>query len=165
VTTEKTDLETTPEKEPDRRFFVALASTAFVGLAGLLTGILNLFFLRPRVTYGSSSKVRVGKPGGFAPGSITEFPEERIVVRRDGNRFAAISTVCTHLGCTVASNGVGFACPCHGSVYDEQGNVVNGPAPKALSWFKIVLAPNGELEVNKQDVVEENTYLNLEMRV
>lgn len=163
---ENKDLEVTPEEQgADRRSFVSLLSTAMLGLAGLLTGVLNLFYLRPRVTYGSSSKVRVGKPEGYAPGSVVPFPEERIVVRRDGNKYAAISTVCTHLGCTVTATGVGFDCPCHGSSYDEQGNVVVGPAPAPLPWYKVSLAPNGELEVNKEEVVEKNTYLDLEMRV
>ena len=63
--------------------------------------------------------------------------------------MAAISTTCTHLGCIVAISDTGFACPCHGSRYDQDGTVTGGPAPKPLPWFKVSLAPNGELEVDK----------------
>jgi cytochrome b6-f complex iron-sulfur subunit len=39
--------------------------------------------------------------------------------------------------------------------------VTGGPAPKPLPWFKISLAPNGELEVDKGQVVEAGSYLNV----
>ena len=86
----------------------------------------------------------------------------RLVVRREGNRFAAISTVCTHLGCTIRATEVGFDCPCHGSIYDRQGNVVAGPAPSPLPWYQVSLAPNGEVEVDARRVVDPETYLEVE---
>jgi Rieske Fe-S protein len=45
----------------------------------------------------------------------------------------AMSLVCTHLGCrlAVAAKG-GFACPCHGSRFDLDGNPVAGPARAKL---------------------------------
>ena len=43
-----------------------------------------------------------------------------------------VEGVCTHLGCTVNHVGSGYKCPCHGSVFDEQGRVLSGPAPRAL---------------------------------
>ncbi|HVX52246.1 MAG TPA: ubiquinol-cytochrome c reductase iron-sulfur subunit [Chitinophagaceae bacterium] len=55
--------------------------------------------------------------------------------------FIALSLVCTHQGCTVNfdnANNV-FNCPCHGSKYDGSGNVVNGPATKALSKLSITV--------------------------
>jgi cytochrome b6-f complex iron-sulfur subunit len=72
-----------------------------------------------------------------------------------------ISTICTHLGCTVGISDTGFACPCHGSRYDQDGNVVGGPAPKSLAWYKVAMAPNGELEVDTNLPVDQGTYYNL----
>ena len=40
-------------------------------------------------------------PGTYSSGSQVEYTDDKVLVRREGDRFAAISTVCTHLGCTV----------------------------------------------------------------
>ena len=39
--------------------------------------------------------------------------------------------------------------------------MTGGPAPKPLPWFKVSLAPNGEIEVDKNAQVEPGTYLNV----
>jgi nucleotide-binding universal stress UspA family protein/nitrite reductase/ring-hydroxylating ferredoxin subunit len=71
-------------------------------------------------------------------------PGEGGIIERQGEKLAAfmdtagelhlMSAKCTHLGCTVAWNpGEGtFDCPCHGSRYAPTGEVVNGPAARAL---------------------------------
>ena len=40
--------------------------------------------------------------------------------------------VCTHMGCIPSRNDTGWLCPCHGSVYDNSGRILHGPAPKNL---------------------------------
>jgi ubiquinol-cytochrome c reductase iron-sulfur subunit len=41
--------------------------------------------------------------------------------------------ICTHLGCVPNRDPEGgWLCPCHGSMYDESGRVIRGPAPKNL---------------------------------
>jgi cytochrome b6-f complex iron-sulfur subunit len=54
----------------------------------------------------------------------------------------AVNAVCTHLGCVVPwdSNLNKFACPCHGSQYNNQGKVVRGPAPLSLALAHMVVA-------------------------
>lgn len=41
--------------------------------------------------------------------------------------------VCTHMGCIPGKNEDGWLCPCHGSVYDNSGRILHGPAPKNLA--------------------------------
>ncbi len=40
--------------------------------------------------------------------------------------------ICTHLGCVPNRVDDGWLCPCHGSVYDNSGRILRGPAPRNL---------------------------------
>lgn len=40
--------------------------------------------------------------------------------------------ICTHLGCVPTRKKAGWSCPCHGSVYDNSGRILSGPAPRNL---------------------------------
>ncbi|MEM1426899.1 MAG: FAD-dependent oxidoreductase, partial [Cyanobacteria bacterium P01_H01_bin.130] len=55
----------------------------------------------------------------------------------------ALSLTCTHQGCTVGCSdtndtSAGWVCPCHGAVYEADGQVVGGPAKRALPQYKIL---------------------------
>jgi cytochrome b6-f complex iron-sulfur subunit len=145
---------------PRRRLLAWFSSVGLVGSA-VLAVISDLVFFKPRVTYSPSARFSIGKPDDFPSGTRISRDVERVCVVRDGNRMAAISTTCTHLGCIVSISDTGFACPCHGSRYDQDGNVTGGPAPKALPWFKVSLAPNGEIEIDKNTQVQPGTYFNV----
>ncbi|MCH7618738.1 MAG: ubiquinol-cytochrome c reductase iron-sulfur subunit, partial [Candidatus Marinimicrobia bacterium] len=63
----------------------------------------------------------------------------------------ALSTVCTHLGCTpnwLSAEGK-FKCPCHGSGFYNTGINFEGPAPRPLERFRITLAEDGQILVDK----------------
>ncbi len=68
----------------------------------------------------------------------------------------AISSVCTHLGCTVAWNAEQkqFLCPCHGSRYDPQGRVVHGPARRNLGLVTVVVKQNQVRLVARQPSID-----------
>jgi cytochrome b6-f complex iron-sulfur subunit len=56
-----------------------------------------------------------------------------LIARTGAQTFSALNGVCTHEGCTVTRFAAPiFECPCHGSRYDTDGNVVQGPAPASL---------------------------------
>ena len=140
-----------------RRLFTWLSSVGLFG-AAILSAVSNLVFIKPRATYGQPQRFAIGKPDDFPPGTRISLDVRGVCVVRDGNKLAAISTTCTHLGCIVGISETGFACPCHGSRFDQDGNVTGGPAPKPLPWFKVSLAPNGEIEVDKAIQVEQGSY-------
>ncbi len=58
--------------------------------------------------------------------------------------FVALSTICTHEQCTVGyqSGQSRFVCPCHGSIYDINGSVLQGPAPSALAKYTVSIDNN-----------------------
>lgn len=59
-----------------------------------------------------------------------------IVEHNPDDTFKAISAICTHQGCVVSEfDGTDFVCPCHGSKFDLNGNVVQGPAPSNLRQY------------------------------
>jgi cytochrome b6-f complex iron-sulfur subunit len=143
-----------------RRMLTWLSSFGLFGSA-VLSAFSNLVFIKPRATYGQPQRFSIGKPDEFPPGTRIALENKRICIVREGNKMAAISTTCTHLGCIVGLADTGFACPCHGSRFDQDGNVTGGPAPKPLPWFKVTLAPNGELEVDKDVQIDPGSYLNV----
>src|SRR5690606_12416148 len=68
-------------------------------------------------------------------GGIVNHDSELLAVRRGaGGELTALSASCTHLGCIVDWNPVDrtWDCPCHGSRFDEDGEVLSGPATARL---------------------------------
>ena len=60
------------------------------------------------------------------------------VTRVSQTEVVAVSRICTHMSCTVnlpTSSGGTLDCPCHGSRFRTTGQVVNGPAARALFQF------------------------------
>ena len=50
--------------------------------------------------------------------------------------FVVFSNRCTHVGCPAQASSIGFACPCHGSQFDQRGARIAGPAPRPLDRFQ-----------------------------
>jgi cytochrome b6-f complex iron-sulfur subunit len=160
----KTRPQPTPEEAGGqltrRKLLTFLTSFGLVGSA-VISAFSNFIFIKPRATYGQPNRFSIGKPDDFPSGSRQALEARRVCIVREGDRMGAISTTCTHLGCIIAKSETGFACPCHGSRFDQDGNVTGGPAPRPLPWFQVSLAPNGELEVDKDVEVQPGTYLRL----
>lgn len=68
-----------------------------------------------------------------------EKRRERIFVIRDATGLAALSSTCSHLGCSVRWDAASrlFRCPCHGGTYRPDGSVAGGPPPAALARLPI----------------------------
>ncbi len=58
-------------------------------------------------------------------------------VIKSGDSMVVLSSICTHQGCNVAYNAAesSFACPCHGSKFKLNGEVINGPAKLSLARY------------------------------
>jgi len=62
-----------------------------------------------------------------------------MLVRTGEREVKAISTVCTHLGCTVfwQKDRQEFFCPCHNGRFDKNGVVLEGPPPAPLDLYRV----------------------------
>jgi cytochrome b6-f complex iron-sulfur subunit len=90
------------------------------------------------------------KDNEFTPAGI-----DGIVLARVGKTVAALSTVCTHKGCTVAARGGAkiLACPCHGAQFHLDGTAAKAPAQKPLAHYAIRVNDKGMIEVDKTQQV------------
>ncbi|WP_044162549.1 FAD-dependent oxidoreductase [Virgibacillus sp. MSP4-1] len=87
---------------------------------------------------------------GMTSKSIDDLnPEEGAVVKVDGERAGAykdkngklyvVNTTCTHMGCELEWNNGEHTwdCPCHGSRFSIEGDVIEGPAERPLSQLDV----------------------------
>lgn len=70
----------------------------------------------------------------------------RLAAGNTASSFSALTSTCTHQGCTVATYNAGAGqiecnAPCgHGSRYNNTGGVVTGPATAALSKYTVTIS-------------------------
>jgi len=142
--------------------FLAIGFSTLSATMGLWTlGLARFMF--PNILTEPPSKFKVGFPTDFPPGVVEEKFKALFgvwVVNTDYNgarQIVALRTVCTHLGCTPnwLEGEQKFKCPCHGSGFYKDGINFEGPAPRPLERYAIRLADDGQLEVDKSKLFQE----------
>lgn len=139
----------------NRRSFIKWAAIGWTAFAAIVAGYgtLMLRFLFPNVLFEPKQSFLAGYPDDYTVGEVSErFKSSQSVwLVRDAEKIYALSTVCTHLGCTPnwLGNEAKFKCPCHGSGFYKTGINFEGPAPRPLERFKITLSDDGELIIDK----------------
>ncbi len=139
-----------------RRSILTFGWMAFlVTLAGVLFTYIRS--LMPNVLYEPPTKVKLGRPEEYAPGTATFVPEQRFFLFREKDGFTCVSAICSHLGCTINPFDPPDAefsephshCPCHGSVFAKKdGRVLRSPAPQSLGFYHISLTLTGRIVVD-----------------
>jgi Rieske Fe-S protein len=71
--------------------------------------------------------------------TVEGFPGPIAIININGSDLRAVSAVCAHQGCTVDVSKNFLICPCHGSTYTLQGEVVRGPAQRGLQHYPLDL--------------------------
>jgi cytochrome b6-f complex iron-sulfur subunit len=138
--------------EVTRRGLLAGGWVAFAGFLAASAGGAARFML-PNVLYEPSQRFKMGKVKDF-PLGVTINKEQRVWIVRDEKGVYALWARCTHLGCTPNwfPAEVRFKCPCHGSNYNVDGDVIAGPAPKPLWRCAVDVTPEGDLVVDKSQM-------------
>ena len=107
----------------------------------------------PNVLFEPPQTFKAGFPEDFLPGTVdTRFKESfGVFVVRDDLSIFALKAICTHLGCTPnwLEAQDKFKCPCHGSGFYRTGINYEGPAPRPLERYRIVLTDTGQVLIDK----------------
>ena len=149
------DLEQKKETIMNRKSFLTTLSVGWIAFAAATGGFFTVLirYLFPNVLFEPPQSFKIGFPDDFEPGKVDlRFKKQyNVWIVRDDEKITALSTVCTHLGCTPnwQETERKFKCPCHGSGFRASGINFEGPAPRPLERFKIGLANDGQIMVDK----------------
>ena len=68
----------------------------------------------------------------------------KLILVNNKGAIDAFSATCTHLGCSVKWNKTSkiFLCPCHMAAFDRNGQVLNGPPPRPLDQYTVLVEGN-----------------------
>lgn len=151
----------------NREAFMGLFVLSVGGIASLVLGVPILgFLLGPIIQQPKQDWRDVGAVDQFKIGTTVEVtfdyahqlawggPTRKTAawLRRTGPKdFTAFAVYCTHLGCPVhwLQQPEIFLCPCHGSVFNGDGTVAGGPAPRPLFNYNVRVR-NGRVEIRTQ---------------
>ena len=143
------------DQDMNRKSFLTVLSVGWIAFAAATGGFFTVLirFLFPNVLFEPPQSFKIGFPEDFDPGKVDlRFKKKyNVWIVRDDEKITALSTVCTHLGCTPnwQETERKFKCPCHGSGFRATGINFEGPAPRPLERFKITLSNDGQIMVDK----------------
>jgi cytochrome b6-f complex iron-sulfur subunit len=161
----------TPAQAERRRFLinVSIGTWVALGWATFTAGIAAMLaacgrFMFPNVLAEPPSTIKIGPPANFEPEEVNErwksewgFWVVRSSKYNGQDIIYALQSICTHLGCPPnwLAGEQKFKCPCHGSGFYISGINFEGPAPRPLERFKVALADDGQIVVDKSQKFQE----------
>jgi cytochrome b6-f complex iron-sulfur subunit len=154
LTREKGNL--TPEFSASRREFLKA-----IVISGVVVAVAAVF----SVVGQSRPSLPTSPPTGLPAGAVAnvsqvssgnpayfEFPTgyPNILLQKNDGSLIALSMLCTHVCCQLSYvTGNQLYCPCHGSLFDENGNVIQGPAVLPLPTVQFTQDSSGNVFATK----------------
>ena len=92
--------------------------------------------------------VPAGNVSATTVGQLVVVPNAPAILARDDQGLYAMTITCTHEGCDVGPMGTTLFCACHGSRFDSNGKVLQGPAGSPLVHFSVTLDAKGDITVH-----------------
>ena len=131
----------------DRRDFLQKSIILTCGVAGVSAfleacqkstqQVVNAPTVNFTIDISSSQYSALQNKGGYVYYSANSI----IIAKDNAGNFIALYDVCPHAGCTIQFDGTSkFPCPCHGSMFDENGNVTQGPATSGVKKYNTSLS-------------------------
>ncbi|MCA8917983.1 MAG: Rieske (2Fe-2S) protein [Planctomycetes bacterium] len=150
-----------PESE-DRRNFIRIAVIGGIGMIAAGAGSASVFMppaIGDSAAPGPKPLVPMIKLGALAAdkpltlqltlsvrdGWRVRNRTQTVYVLRTGDGegaadFTALSSICSHAGCTIEHREDKFVCPCHGAEFELSGKVTKGPAPRDMDPLPVSIA-------------------------
>jgi len=131
-----------------------LLGSWLAGVFGSVIYPISRYLVPPEVPEAAPPSVNAGKAAEIAPntGKIVPFGTQPvIVVRTSTGELRAFSGTCTHLSGTVQYRPdiERIWCACHNGHYDLTGRNVEGPPPRPLDRYDVVLKDDDVLVVRR----------------
>jgi menaquinol-cytochrome c reductase iron-sulfur subunit len=175
-----------PPPPPERRRFLKWVTHGLGALFGAVIGV-------PAVAYLIDPRNRPARSGDFKPvGKLSELekdrPKQAVVldvrrdawtvhpndvigrvwlVRREGDKVDAFTTICPHLGCSINHNANQkmFVCPCHNGTFELSGEKrkyaadgkTESPVPRDMDSLEVNLVQD---PADPKDKIIEVKYQN-----
>ena len=152
-----------------RRGMLAWAGWGTMALLALQGVVAFVMFFWPRKTGTFGTRVSVGNPADYKVGDVKYFVDGKFYLSRLEEGFIALYQKCVHLGCTVpwrpefewphegqVIRGL-FRCPCHGSTYLRNGQIIYGPAPRPLDYM-VMSVDGGRLVVDTGNIKKREAW-------
>jgi Rieske Fe-S protein len=116
---------------------------------------LKILAATPLVACGNNSgaaeqfgDVSAGNVTDTSVGMLSLVSGAPAILARDKDGLYAMTSTCTHQGCPVTpAAGETLFCSCHGSRFDSNGDVLNGPANASLIHFAVTVDAAGNITV------------------
>lgn len=145
-----------PPKGVSRREFLNYVWGASMALFLAQFAGITFFFAMPRFRageFGGKIDVRAEEFPALNAAPVSNNPGKFWLVNTDAG-IATLYKICTHLGCIYPWSDAAniFACPCHGSQFELNGDWIAGPAPRNLDRFAFeVLDASGNVLADVMD--------------
>ncbi len=142
-----------------RRQFLGIAWGGSMSLLFAQAVVLFLKYIQPVTSGGFGGRVYAGKIEEFTIDSVNRILAGRFYISRSSEGIIALWQKCTHLGCAVPwdEEKNQFHCPCHGSLFNANGEVLSGPAPRPLDFFPVDIQ-SGEVWVDTSSPNQRNQH-------
>ncbi|MBI2331751.1 MAG: ubiquinol-cytochrome c reductase iron-sulfur subunit [Chloroflexi bacterium] len=155
--------------ELSRRDFIKVTTGIVGGLIGTIIGLPSIFYLidpalqeggkEAWIPIGKFEDMRVGIPYPFSFTRVQVNGWERTASSFGGyairksdspDELLILNSRCTHLACTVnwSDEAKAYLCPCHDAKFGMEGEVLDGPPPRALDIYEEHrIAEDGTIEI------------------
>jgi Rieske Fe-S protein len=131
-----------------------LLGSWLAGVVGSVVYPISRYLVPPDVPEAAPPSVSAGKAADIPPnsGKLVPFGTQPVIlVRTSTGELRAFSGTCTHLSCTVQYRPdiERIWCACHNGHYDLTGRNVEGPPPRPLDRYDVVVKDGDVLVVRR----------------